>query len=74
MNLKLKAKNVYRMLVQKYGSVRAKRRLWNDEFAAGKWNCLDTSGDESIRSYVEMYANQGAILDLGRPQGQQGSN
>jgi len=65
MNLKSKAKNVYRMLVQKYGSEHAKRHLWNDEFAAGKWNCLDASGGESIRYFVEKYANQGAILDLG---------
>ena len=65
MNLKLKAKNVFRMLVQKYGSEHAKQRLWNDEFVAGRWKCLDSTGEESIRFYVEKYANQGAILDLG---------
>lgn len=65
MNLKQKTRNVYRMLVQKYGSEGAKRHLWNDEFTAGRWNCLDSTGEESIRDFVEKYANGGGILDLG---------
>jgi SAM-dependent methyltransferase len=65
MNLKRKAQNVLRMLVQRYGSERAKRNLWNEEFSAGKWNFLDATGEESVRSYVEKYAEHGAILDLG---------
>jgi predicted TPR repeat methyltransferase len=53
------------MLVQKYGSEHAKQHLWNDEFAKGKWNCLDELGRESISSFVKKYAGRGVILDLG---------
>ena len=60
-----KARNVFRGLVQRYGSGQTKRRLWNGEFSAGRWNFLDATGDESIHVKIEQYANNGHVLDLG---------
>lgn len=65
MNLSQKSLNVFRGIVQRYGSEYAKRRLWNEEFANGRWDFLDSSDDERVRLQVEKYANYGDILDLG---------
>ncbi len=65
MNIQRKARNVFRALVQSYGSERAKRRQWDDEYASGRWNYLDEIGELSVRSTVEKYASNGSILDLG---------
>jgi SAM-dependent methyltransferase len=52
-------------LVQRYGPETAKRRLWNEEYATGRWDNLDDTGDENAHLLVEKYANKGSILDLG---------
>jgi 2-polyprenyl-3-methyl-5-hydroxy-6-metoxy-1,4-benzoquinol methylase len=65
MRLARTVRNILRASLQKYGSEAAKRRLWNDEYATGRWNCLDNSGDRSAYLLVEKYANKGGILDLG---------
>jgi len=60
-----KIKNRVRGLKQKWGSATAKRELWNKEFAEGRWDKIeDTSGDVTYR-FVEKYAANGSILDLG---------
>jgi len=65
MNIQRKARNVFRALVQRYGSERQKKRLWDDEYASGRWNYLDETGELSVHSTVEKYASNGSILDLG---------
>lgn len=65
MTLVRKAHNFLRRLVQWYGPEPAKRHLWNDEFADGRWSCLEKTGDESVHLKVEKYADNGCILDLG---------
>jgi len=65
MPLAEKAHNVFRGLAQRYAPQGIKRRLWNNEFFAGRWNCLDSTGEDPVNPYVEKYANHGCILDLG---------
>lgn len=65
MHLATWVQNIQRALLQKYGSEAAKRRLWNSEYATGRWNCLDNGSDQSAHLLVEKYANKGGILDLG---------
>jgi 2-polyprenyl-6-hydroxyphenyl methylase/3-demethylubiquinone-9 3-methyltransferase len=60
-----KIQNRVRGVTQKWGSPAAKRELWNKEFAEGRWNNIeDTSGDIVYR-FIEKYATNGAVLDLG---------
>lgn len=60
-----KIKNVTRGLVQRYGTEAAKRRLWNKEYSAGRWDHLELHGDFSVERLVEKFARHGMILDLG---------
>jgi len=65
MRLAERARNAMRGMIQKYGPNFAKQRLWDSEFSAGRWNCLETTGDDRVHVQIEKYANRGAILDLG---------
>ncbi len=60
-----KVRNVFRGLLQRYGTQAMKRRLWDKEYASGRWSCLEGSGDRTVPALVEKYANLGNILDLG---------
>jgi len=60
-----KVRNVIRGLVQGYGTANTKKRLWDKEFASGKWNCLEHMDGDCLYPYIEKYANGGSILDLG---------
>lgn len=65
MHLAKQVQNILRASLQKYGSEAAKRRLWNSEYATGRWNCLDNSSDQNASRLIEKYARSGGILDLG---------
>ena len=65
MRLAKKIRNVLRMLVQTYGSKKMKSSLWNSEFAGGRWDCLDQTAGDCVYPYLEKFARQGSILDLG---------
>jgi SAM-dependent methyltransferase len=42
-----------------------KRRLWNREFANGRWNFIENTSGDLIYGYIEKYCRGGSILDLG---------
>ena len=65
MQLVSKARNGLRGLLQAYGTPGMKKVLWNAEFSGGGWNCLDTTPGDCVYRYVEKYAANGSILDLG---------
>ncbi len=73
MHLARKVGNVLRGLLQAYGTRSLKRYLWNTEFSRGRWDCLDRSPGDCVYPYVEKYANNGSILDLGCGSGSTGS-
>jgi SAM-dependent methyltransferase len=72
MYLVQKIRNVSRAFVQLYGSESMKRALWNHEFAGGRWSCLEDTRGDCLYPYVEKYARNGNILDLGCGSGNTG--
>lgn len=68
-----KVRNVLRGVLQAYGPSSMKRRLWNAEFAGGRWDCLESSPGDCVYSYVEKFAGKGRILDLGCGSGNTGN-
>lgn len=60
-------------MLQAYGTKSVKRRLWNVEFGQGRWDCLDRTLGDCVYPYVEKYANNGSILDLGCGSGSTGN-
>ncbi len=65
MNPLTKARNVWRGLVQSWGTSAMKRALWNKEFAAGRWRFIEHTADDPIYSLLEKYCGGGCLLDLG---------
>jgi SAM-dependent methyltransferase len=54
-----------RSLLKSYGPSIVKKRLWDAEFSGGKWNFIDDTRGDCVYSYLEKYARNGSILDLG---------
>jgi SAM-dependent methyltransferase len=52
-------------VIKKWGPVSTKQALWDAEFSSGQWDHLDHTHHDAIYQYLERYANQGAVLDLG---------
>jgi SAM-dependent methyltransferase len=48
-----------------YGPESAKQRVWDREFWSGKWNFIDNTAGDCVYPYLEEYAKNGNILDLG---------
>jgi len=48
-----------------YGPSGFKKRLWDKEFSGTKWNFIDNTVGDCVYPYLEKYANNGNILDLG---------
>jgi hypothetical protein len=48
-----RVRNALRGAIQKYGPEFAKQRLWNREFSAGRWACLETTGDDPVHVHIE---------------------
>jgi 2-polyprenyl-6-hydroxyphenyl methylase/3-demethylubiquinone-9 3-methyltransferase len=68
-----KARGALRALLQAYGTRHIKQRLWDVEFAKGRWDCLDRTAGDCVYPYLERYANRGSILDLGCGSGSTGN-
>ena len=52
-------------LLQTHGSAATKQRLWDTEFARGRWDGLDATTGDCVYSRIERSASGGSILDLG---------
>ena len=65
MNLVVKVRNVLRGFKQVWGKSSTKRQLWDTEYAAGRWNVLDHTEGAVLYDYLQKYASDGSILDLG---------
>jgi SAM-dependent methyltransferase len=48
-----------------YGPSGIKKRLWDKEISGSKWNFINDTAGDCVYSYLEKYANNGNILDLG---------
>ena len=51
--------------IKRWGSLEAKKSLWDEEFGSGQWNYLEKTTDDPIYAILENYARNGAILDMG---------
>ena len=73
MYLLRKAQDFLLWRLQAYGTPSIKKFLWNVQFSGGKWNCLNTTLGDCVYAYVEKYARDGSILDLGCGSGNTGN-
>jgi 2-polyprenyl-6-hydroxyphenyl methylase/3-demethylubiquinone-9 3-methyltransferase len=71
--LKQKIKNVVRGLRQQWASPDAKKALWDQEYAVGRWNHCEHTPDALIYEYVYRYCRNGSVLDLGCGSGNTGN-
>jgi len=65
MDILRRAQNSLRGLLHRYASEGVKRWMWNREYAAGRWVCLDSMSDDCIISHINAEARGGQILDMG---------
>ena len=72
MHITRKIRNVLRGLRQVWGTSRVKQRLWDKEFAEGRWDFIESTGGDVIYPFIEKYARNGSILDLGCGSGNTG--
>jgi SAM-dependent methyltransferase len=72
MNVLQRIKNALRGTKQRWGSSWTKRRLWNQEFANGRWDFIENTSGDLIYGYIEKYSRNGSILDLGCGSGNTG--
>jgi len=73
MNLKVKARNVLRGLRLRWGTAEIKRKIWDVEYAGGRWTHCEHSPDAPVYRFVETYCRNGSILDLGCGSGNTGN-
>lgn len=60
-----KVKDRFRDYLQTHGSTKTKQGLWDEEFANGRWDCLDSTEGDCVYPILEKWARGGSILDLG---------
>jgi SAM-dependent methyltransferase len=58
-------KNIYRGLKQRWGSSESKQKLWDREYAGGRWDHCEKTPDSLVYQYVEKFCSRGNVLDLG---------
>ncbi len=51
--------------IKRWGSLAAKKSLWDKEFGSGQWNYLERTTEDPIYPMLEKYTRNGAILDMG---------
>jgi SAM-dependent methyltransferase len=60
-------------IMKRWGGAAAKKLLWDQEFANGQWDYLESTPDDPIYGCLEKYARQGSVLDLGCGSGNTGN-
>jgi SAM-dependent methyltransferase len=58
-------KALMRSVLKSFGPSRIKMRLWDEEFSSGKWDFIDDTRGDCVYPFIERYARNGSILDLG---------
>jgi SAM-dependent methyltransferase len=54
-----------RGFIMSYGPSGIKKRLWDEEFSGTKWDFINNTAGDCVYPYLEKYAKNGNILDLG---------
>src|SRR5271167_1368436 len=48
-----------------YGPSGIKKKIWDKEFSGTKWDFINATADDCVYPFLEKYAQNGNILDLG---------
>jgi SAM-dependent methyltransferase len=72
-DVRSRARNVWRRVLQSWGTAEAKRATWNSEFADGRWDYIAETPGDCVYRFVEKHAAGGDILDLGSGSGNTGN-
>jgi SAM-dependent methyltransferase len=54
-----------RGFIASYGPSGIKKRIWDKEYSGTKWDFIDNTIGDCVYPYLEKYAHNGNILDLG---------
>jgi SAM-dependent methyltransferase len=54
-----------RGFIASYGTSGIKKRLWDKEYSGTKWDFIDNTAGDCVYPYLEKYAHNGNILDIG---------
>lgn len=68
-----RVQNLWRRMLQSWGTEGTRRRMWNREFGGGRWDHLSETPGDCVYPYVEKYASGGDVLDLGCGSGNTGN-
>jgi SAM-dependent methyltransferase len=68
-----KLRNILRGRLKAWAPMATKRKVWNREFAEGRWDYIDHTEGDCIYDYVAKYCRRGSILDLGCGSGNTGN-
>jgi 2-polyprenyl-3-methyl-5-hydroxy-6-metoxy-1,4-benzoquinol methylase len=60
-------------ILKKWGGASTAKAIWDKEFASGQWEFLEDTSRDIIYHYLEKYANNGSLLDLGCGSGNTGN-
>lgn len=58
-------KRVYHAFFKRWGNLKTKQQIWDEEFKCGKWDYLEIYKNDIIYGYIKKYSSGGSILDLG---------
>jgi SAM-dependent methyltransferase len=65
MNITKRSKDIVTSFIKKHGPSSLKKLLWDQEFSGAKWDFIDNTVGDCVYPYLEKYAFNGSILDLG---------
>jgi SAM-dependent methyltransferase len=65
MNFAKRSANFVTSVIKQYGPSGLKKFLWDKEFSSTKWDFMDDTSADCIYPFLEKYAHNGNILDLG---------
>jgi len=72
-NIAEKLRNLLRGRLKAWGATTTKRKVWNKEFANGRWDYIENTPGDCIYGFIEKYGRNGSILDLGCGSGNTGN-
>lgn len=73
MDLTKKFRNVLRALKQRWGAADTKTKMWDQEYAGGRWDHCERTPGAYVYECVEKYCRNGSVLDLGCGSGNTGN-
>lgn len=65
-------RNILNSILKRIGNRDKKKRIWDEEFTAGKWDYLKSDQNDIVYTYIHKYLNGANLLDLGCGIGQTG--